>query len=37
MHVRFSGRQIRIRVEGNKLADWSSGIMRIEADAGGER
>ena len=35
--VRFSGRQIRLRVEGNKLADWRSGIMRIEADAGGER
>ena len=35
--VRFSGRQIRMRVEGNKLADWRSGIMRIEADAGGER
>jgi len=35
--VRFSGRQIRLRVEGNKLADWRSGIMRIEADPGGGR
>ena len=35
--VRFSGRQIRYRVEGNKLADWRSGVMRIEADAGGGR
>ena len=35
--VRFSGRQIRIRVEGEKLADWRSGVMRIEANAGGKR
>jgi hypothetical protein len=35
--VRFSGRQIRMRVESNKLADWRAGIMRIEANAGGGR
>jgi len=35
--VRFSGRQIRLRVEGSKLADWRSGIMRIEANPGGGR
>ena len=35
--VRFSGRQVRIRVEGNRLADWRSGIMRIEATPGGGR
>ena len=35
--VRFSGRQIRIRVEGAKLKNWRSGIMRIEADPAGKR
>jgi hypothetical protein len=35
--VRFSGRQIRMRIESNKLADWRAGIMRIEANAGGGR
>ena len=35
--VRFSGRQIRIRIESNKLADWRAGVMRIEANAGGTR
>jgi hypothetical protein len=35
--VRFSGRQIRMRIESNKLADWRAGIMRIEAKPGGGR
>jgi hypothetical protein len=35
--VRFSGRQIRIRIESNKLADWRAGVMRIEAKPGGGR
>ncbi|MBL4757426.1 MAG: hypothetical protein JKY32_07265 [Rhizobiales bacterium] len=35
--VRFSGRQIRMRVEGVKLADWRVGIMRVEAKPGGRR
>jgi len=35
--VRFSGRQIRMRIESNKLADWRAGVMRIEANAGGKR
>ncbi len=35
--VRFSGRQIRMRIESNKLADWRAGVMRIEATAGGKR
>jgi len=35
--VRFSGRQIRIRIESNILANWRAGIMRIEANAGGKR
>lgn len=35
--VRFTGRQVRMRVEGNTSSDWRVGIMRIEATAGGRR
>lgn len=35
--VRFTGRQIRMRVDGNVNTDWRAGIMRIEAKAGGKR
>jgi len=35
--VRFTGRQIRMRIESNILADWRAGIMRIEAKPGGGR
>lgn len=35
--VRFTGRQIRIRVEATGNEDWRVGIMRINAEAGGRR
>ena len=35
--VRFQGRQIRIKVQGTGNDNWRSGIMRIEANAGGRR
>ena len=35
--VRFTGRQIRMRVEGARLADWRVGNMRLEATTGGRR
>lgn len=35
--MRFSGRQLRMRVEGAKLAAWRVGNMRIDAKAGGRR
>ena len=35
--VRFTGRQVRMRVEGNTNSDWRVGVMRIEARAGGKR
>jgi len=35
--ARFSGRQIRMKVEGTKLADWRVGVMRLETVAGGTR
>ncbi len=35
--VRFSGRQVRMRVEGDELAAWRVGTMRLEVKAGGRR
>jgi hypothetical protein len=35
--VRFSGRQIRIRIEATGNEDWRVGVMRINAEAGGRR
>jgi len=35
--VRFTGRQIRMRVESAKNACWRTGVMRIEATPGGRR
>ena len=35
--VRFSGRQVEVKVTGNTLADWRVGVMRLEATAGGRR
>lgn len=35
--VRFTGRQVRMRVEAARLADWRVGVMRLEAKSGGLR
>ena len=35
--VRFSGRQVRMKVEGQTLANWKVGTMRIDAKANGRR
>jgi len=35
--VRFTGRQVRMRVDGVRPAAWRVGNMRIEAKAGGRR
>ena len=35
--VRFSGRQLRMRVEGDTLAAWRVGTMRLEVKPGGKR
>ena len=35
--VRFTGRQVRIRIEGANLTDWRAGINRIEVKEGGRR
>ena len=35
--LRFSGRQLRMRVEGQTAVQWKVGNMRIDAKAGGRR
>jgi hypothetical protein len=35
--VRFTGRQIRMRVEGARLTNWRVGTMRLDAMPGGRR
>ena len=35
--VRFTGRQLRLRVEGQTLTDWRVGINRVDAVLGGRR
>lgn len=35
--VRFTGRQVRMRVEGDQATDWRVGVMRLEVKAGGRR
>jgi hypothetical protein len=35
--MRFTGRQVRMRVDGARLADWRVGINRLDAIAGGRR
>ncbi len=35
--LRFTGRQIRLRVDGNTLGDWRVGINRLNIIPGGRR
>lgn len=35
--VRFTGRQVRMRIDGSVLADWRVGVPRLEATPGGRR
>jgi hypothetical protein len=35
--IRFTGRQIRMRVTGDASSDWRVGIMRLDAVSGGRR
>ena len=35
--ARFSGRQLRMRVQGVKPANWRVGVMRLQTTAGGNR
>jgi len=35
--VRFSGRQVNVKVTGDTLADWRVGVMRLEAVPSGKR
>ena len=36
-NMRFTGRQVRMRVDGARLADWRVGVNRLDAVAGGRR
>lgn len=35
--VRFTGRQVEMKVTGDSMTDWRVGMMRLDAVAGGER
>ena len=35
--VRFTGRQIKMRVEGDNATNWNVGTMRLETKSGGKR
>ena len=35
--VRFQGKEVRMRVEGARGADWRVGIMRLEGRPGARR
>jgi hypothetical protein len=35
--LRFTGRQMRIRLEGERLADWRVGVNRLDIVSGGRR
>ena len=37
LSVRFTGRQLRMRVEQDRAVDWRVGIMRLETVPGGRR
>ena len=35
--VRFTGRQVRMRIEGQRFSDWRVGINRVDVVDGGRR
>ena len=35
--VRFTGRQVKMRIDGSEATSWRIGTMRLEAQAGGKR
>ena len=35
--LRFTGRQIRMRVTGEQATDWRVGVMRLNTNPGGRR
>jgi hypothetical protein len=35
--VRFSGRQIKMKLQQSQNADWRVGTMRLDAVSGGRR
>jgi hypothetical protein len=35
--VRFTGRQVEMKVTGDSMTDWRVGVMRLDAVPGGHR
>ena len=35
--LRVTGRQVRMRIEGENLKDWRTGLMRLDVQQGGKR
>ncbi len=35
--LRFTGRQVRMRIEGARMSDWRVGINRVDVVDGGRR
>ena len=35
--LRVTGRQVRMRIEGENLKDWRTGVMRLDVQQGGKR
>jgi hypothetical protein len=35
--VRFTGRQVEMKVTGDSMTDWRVGVMRLDAVPGGQR
>jgi len=35
--IRFTGRQVKMRIDGARLADWRIGTNRLQVVAGGKR
>jgi len=35
--LRFTGRQVKLRIDANSLGDWRVGINRLNVTAGGAR
>ena len=35
--LRFTGRQVRLRIEGDRYTDWRVGVNRLDVVPGGRR
>ena len=35
--IRFTGRQVKMRIDGTRLTSWRLGTMRLDVSPGGKR